>query len=190
MLQACLIYIGLSLDSFIVMMQKGAQLRNLSGKKMAGYSLLYAVISVMMLTFGYGLSNAFLGFVPDGRLEIAIACLVILSVGIWLMTKSFKKSTFEEKLDRDFTYHQLVRLALYTSVDNLFVGAGFSLLNINYPATVGLAFAVSFAAVFLALKIGYNRGASYQRTCGIIGGALMIFFSLYLLGIMVLQFVI
>ena len=98
MLQACLIYIGLSLDSFIVMMQKGAQLRNLSGKKMAGYSLLYAVISVMMLTFGYGLSNAFLGFVPDGRLEIAIACLVILSVGIWLMTKSFKKSISSELL--------------------------------------------------------------------------------------------
>lgn len=190
MLQAIVIFIGLSLDSFIVMMQKGAQLANFSNGKKALYALIYAVTTDVMLILGYGLSMTFIGAIPDGKLEIAIACLIIVSCGVWLMTKSFKSKGFEEKVDHDFNIKKLFRLAVYTSVDILFVGAGFSLLGIAFTSAIWISFVISFITVFMALEIGYNLGASYQRAVGMLGGALMVIFSMYLMAVLVLKFVI
>lgn len=190
MLQAIVIFIGLSLDSFIVMMQKGAQLANFSMGKKALYALVYAVVNACMVALGYGLSTTFKGIIPDGKLEFAIACLIIVSCGVWLMTKSFKNKNFVEKVDHDFDMRKLIRLAVYTSIDTLFVGAGFSLLEIAFGGVVLLSSVISFITVFLAMEIGYNLGASYQRVVGMLGGALMIIFSMYLMAVLVLKFVI
>lgn len=188
--QAILIFIGLSLDSFIVMMQKGAQLANFSLSKKALYALIYAVMSCLMFILGYWLSMTFKGVIPDDRLEIAIACLIIVTCGVWLMTKSFKSTLFVEKVDHDFTLKKLLRLSVYTSIDTLFVGAGFSLLGITFLAAVLISFVISFITVFFAMEIGYNLGASYQRSVGMLGGALMVIFSMYLMAVHVLKFVI
>ena len=59
---------------------------------------------------------------------------------------------------------KLLRLAVYTSIDTLFIGAGFSLLGIAFTSAILLSFVISFITVFLAMEIGYNLGASYQRT--------------------------
>jgi putative Mn2+ efflux pump MntP len=85
---------------------------------------------------------------------------------------------------------KLIRLAVYTSIDTLFVGAGFSLLEIAFSGVVLLSSVISFITVFLAMEIGYNLGASYQRVVGMLGGALMIIFSMYLMAVLVLKFVI
>lgn len=189
MLQAIVIFIGLSLDSFIVMMQKGAQLANFSVGKKALYALVYALINDFMLIVGYGLSMTFKGAIPDGKLEVAIACLIIVACGVWLMTKSFKSKDFVEQVDHEFNMRKLLRLSVYTSIDTLFIGAGFSLLGIAFTSAILLSFVISFITVFLAMEIGYNLGASYQRTMGMLGGALMVIFSMYLMAVLVLKFV-
>ena len=189
MLQPIVIFIGLSLDSFIVMMQKGAQLAIFSVGKKALYALVYACTNCLMFITGYGISLTFKGAIPDGRLEIAIACLIIVTCGVWLMTKSFKSKGFVEKVDHEFDMKKLLRLAVYTSIDTLFIGAGFSLLGLSFPYSVLISFVISFITVFFAMEIGYNLGASYQRSVGMLGGALMVIFSLYLMAVHVLKFV-
>lgn len=189
MLQAILIFIGLSLDSFIVMMQKGAQLANFPIGKKAVYAFTFAITNSAMFIVGYSISLPFKPIIPDDRLEIAIACLIIVTCGVWLMTKSFKNKEFVEKVDHDFTIKKLLRLAVYTSIDTLFVGAGFSLLGISFPGAILISFITSFITVFSAMEIGYNLGASYQRSVGMFGGALMIIFSMYLMAVHVLKFV-
>lgn len=189
MLQAIVIFIGLSLDSFIVMMQKGAQLANFSIGKKALYALVYALVNDFMLIVGYGVSMTFKGAIPDGKLDVAIACLIIVACGVWLMTKSFKSQGFVEKVDHDFDIRRLLRLAVYTSIDTLFIGAGFSLLGISFTSAVWISFVISFINVFFAMESGYNLGAKYQRAVGMLGGAVMIIFSMYLMAVLVLKFV-
>lgn len=189
MLQAIVIFVGLSLDSFIVMMQKGAQLTNFPISKKALYALVYALTNCGMFLLGYAISMSFKGIIPDDRLEIAIACLIIVTCGVWLMTKSYKNKTFVEKVDHDFSMKKLLRLAVYTSIDTLSIGAGFSLLGIHFISAVLISFITSYITIFFAMEIGYNLGASYQRAVGMFGGALMIIFSMYLMAVHVLKFV-
>jgi putative Mn2+ efflux pump MntP len=187
MWQAILIFAGLSLDSFIVMMQKGATIRDLSFRKLLLYTLVFAATNTGMFMLGYALSLIFRSIISSPSFEITIAALIIFFIGVFLMTKSFLKKQFEEKLDADFDLRSLFRLALYTSIDTFFVGAGISLLGIYWGSALALSFCISFAAVFIALLIGYNLGAQYQRAVGMIGGALMVFFSVYILGVYVLK---
>ena len=186
MWQAVLVFAGLSLDSFIVMMQKGAQIRNLTMKKLLLYTLVFAAVTVGMLMAGYGISLLLQNLILSREVEITIAALIIFFVGVFQITKSFMKKGFEEKLDDSFGYHELIRQALYTSIDVFFVGAAVSFGGYNPWWILLWGFVISFAAVFLALIIGYNLGAGFQRAVGIIGGVLMVFFSIYMLAVYVL----
>lgn len=187
MLQANLIFLGLSLDSFVVMMQKGAVIKNLTLKKLLLYTLVYALTNMGMLMAGFGISSILRLAIDSPRFQITIAALIIFFVGVFLLTKSNMQKQFVEHVDPDFDVKAVFKLALYTSIDTFFVGAGFSLLGIQWFSALLLSFCVSFIAVFIALLIGYNEGAKYQRIVGMIGGALMIFFSIYILLIYVLK---
>jgi putative Mn2+ efflux pump MntP len=187
MLQVVLIFCGLSLDSVIVMMQKGAQLRKKTVKDLLLYSLVFALVTAGMLLCGYIVSRILERFIPDGmNVNITIAALIVLFVGAFLMTKSIMKKGFEEKVDKDFNYHKLCRQAVYTSIDTFFVGIAVGFMGIGFLGAMNTALIVTFVSVFIALLIGYNLGARYQRAVGVVGGALMVFFSIYI----VIKFVI
>ncbi len=179
MLHASLIFLGLSLDSFVVMMHKGATLRNLALKDMLLYSLIYALIGLIIFLAGYGVSTFFAGVLPDGRVQIGAASLILLAVGLFVFIKSTRHCDFVEKLDRDFNCQKLCRLAMVTNIDTFFVGAGFLLLGVSLGNAAMLAFLIFFFTVFVSLAVGYSNGSGFERTAGMTGGALMIIFSLY-----------
>ena len=57
MLWAFFILFGLSLDSAIAMLNKGAQLTDLSYKKTIGYALIYTVVSFLIFSLGFGIAK-------------------------------------------------------------------------------------------------------------------------------------
>lgn len=175
------IFIGLSLDCFVVMMQKGATLRNLTPQKTFKCAALVAAENALAVAVGYGCGEAAGMIVPDGRIEISTACLIILAIGIFLMTKAYKSGRFEEKLDKDFDMRKCAIIGFWTSLDTLFLGVGFSFLGISLFGAVIMAFLVTFATVLVAMQIGYLMGAGYQRAVGMSGGAMMIVFSMYIM---------
>lgn len=187
MLHASLIFLGMSLDSFVVMMHKGATLRNMTLKNTILYSLIYALISLGIFLCGYGVSVFFDGILPNDRVQIGAASVILLAVGLFVFIKSARHSEFVEKLDRDFDWRKLCRLALITNIDTFFVGAGFLLLGIPLGHAVPAVFLISFLTVFVALETGYYNGAGFERTVGMSGGAMMIIFSLYFMMTYVLR---
>ena len=48
MLKEIMIFFGLSIDSFVLMMNKGAQLRNMNMKKISTYALEFAFVAMGM----------------------------------------------------------------------------------------------------------------------------------------------
>lgn len=188
MLHSVLIFMGLSLDGFVVIMRKGAQLVNCSLKKKLEYAFIYAIVNVLMLLGGYGICHLVGSLIPDGKLEITIACLIMLCFGVILMTKAFKNKEFVEKVDKEFDEKKLIRLSLYTSIDTLFVGGGFAFLAVGSVSFTGICFLISLISSFIALEIGYTYGVRYQRLVGMLGGALMIIFSMFIFSMLVLKF--
>lgn len=186
LMQAVLIFIGLSLDSFIVMMNKGASIRTLKIKHLLSYALIYSLVDVGAVLIGYGISYLFKDAMID-RLEVAIACLIMFVIGCYLCTKSFRADPFVEKLDDNFGLKQCFLTALATSLDTLFLGVGFSFLEISMLQAVLLSFIITFVTIVVALKIGYTQGAQYQRVVGMSGGGLILVFSLYILTVYVLM---
>ncbi len=181
MLQAILIFIGLSIDGFVVMMNKGAQLRNLKLRKILCYALEFAIVATIMFMIGFAGSKILTANFFKARAEITIASLIVFFVGAMLIEKSYLNKNFEEKLDDHFDEKQLLHLACVTSLDTLFVGAAYGFLAVHAIFAASISFIITFLAVLSALLIGYNLGAKYQRIVGMIGGALMVFFGIYMI---------
>lgn len=181
MLQATFIFLGLSLDSFVTMMQKGAVVKDLPTGRTLLYSFVYALINTIALITGYVLSRLFDGFLPDGRVQFGIAGLVCFTAGIVMILKTIFKEHFEERLDDHFTLERLAVLAGYAGVLTMVTGIGLSLYGFNVLHLSAAAFAIWFLAVLSAQVIGYRLGAGYQRCTGICGGLLMLVFSVYII---------
>lgn len=181
MLQEILIFVGLSIDGFIVMMNKGAQLRNLKMKTILKYSLEFAIVAMIMFMLGFAGSQIFTMNIVRARVEITIASLIVFFVGALLITKSYLNKSVVERLDDSFDGRALVHKAFITSIDTFFVGAAYGFLAVHAINAAIISFVITFFAVLSALLIGYNLGAKYQRVVGMIGGALMVFFGVYLI---------
>lgn len=186
-LHQILIFLGLSIDGFVVMMNKGAQLRNLNLKKMLLYSLEFAVVATAMFMLGYLVSEPFVISIERARIEIMIASCIVFFVGTLLIVKSKMNKGFEEKLDDKFDGKTLFKLALYTSIDTFFVGAAYGFLSFSAINAVAISFSITFLTVLCALIIGYNLGAKYQRIAGMIGGALLVFFGIFLMTVYIVM---
>ena len=184
--QAVLIFIGLALDSFVLMMNQGARLNKLKFADSVRYAVIYAATSVGAVLIGYAISILFKDILGD-RFEIFVACLAIFALGCFIMVKSFKAQAVVETVDKDFNNKKCFQLALVTSLDTLFLGVCFSFLGIGLGYAVLLSFVVTLVAIVVAFTIGYNLGSSYTRVVGMSGGCLMIIFALYLLTVYMIR---
>ncbi len=186
MLQAILILIGLSLDSFIVMMQRGANMKNLTAKKLFSYTFVFTCIAVVMFLIGYG-GSSLLEKAMDDRIEMFIATQIIFFVGVFQIVKSLMKKEFVEGLDHGFNISGVFHQALHTSIDVALIGAAFGLYGSLLSLTTLVAFIAIFVSVLIALLVGYHYGAQYQKVYGVIGGVLMVVFSIYMIVIMIVR---
>lgn len=185
-LQVVLIFIGLSLDSFVISMKTGATLTGLKEKDFLRYTGISALIAVLATLCGYAASS-FKGIVTDTRIQIGIASLIIIAIGVFLMTRGFKGANFEEKLDKEFNDKKWIRLAILSSIDIVCLAVGFNFLGFNIFMACVVAFLVTFLSVYVALHIGYSLGAGYTKTVAMLGGALMVAFGIYIMSMYVLS---
>lgn len=180
MLWITLILVGLTLDSAIVMLNKGAQLSSLSLKNTVCYSLIFAVVSLVVYSLGFGFFELIGQYVFSKKMQVFISVAIVLCTGINIITKSALKKPFLERVDRDFDLKKLVRIALATNIDSFFVGGAISLYGTPFIMTgVGL-FIMTFVIILISLRAGYSLGAGYQKLIGVMGGSLIVVFSFYL----------
>ena len=130
---------------------------------------------------GFVCSKPFMINIERVKIEIAIACLIILIIGTMISTKAVLNKEFEEKLDDSFDSKVFLKQALITSIDVFFVGVAYGFLAVHAINALIISFVITFLAVLTALLIGYNCGAKYQRIIRLIGGILMVFFGIYLI---------
>lgn len=179
LLQAIFIFLGLSLDSFVLMMDKGARMRKLEIKKALLYSIVYSLAAESLFLLGYLSSYLFKNSLNETE-ELSIAIFIIFAIGIYVFFKSFKRVNEEERADDSFTLKKCFKLALITNIDTFCLGVGFSFSEVYALEGATLIFIISMIIILSSLYIGYSQGSKYARVVGMSGGALIIAFSIFL----------
>lgn len=171
-----LIFLGLCLDGFIVMMKKGATIKDLSFAKMLIYSLIFSVVSILAVILGYMCATIFVN-TPIKNLNELASVLVLFGLGIIFVARALFNQGFLETLDNSFTLSKCWSLALLSNIDTLLVGFSLSLIDVNILLQIILSLIFSFISVFTSLKIGYTYGLRFSRFIQTVGGVILTILS-------------
>lgn len=164
--------IGLSLDDFILMMGKGATLKDLTAEKTVSYAGIFGMTNMTTALLGYLFSSLFENMLMF-KLNATLCSLIFMLLGLLFVHKAVTKGGIVEKLDLTFDWKQCAKIAILTNLTTFFFGVGNGLMNTSLIYLLLCAFVTCFAAVTIALRIGYNYGYAHARIIHVIGGTLL-----------------
>lgn len=166
MIQFIFLMIAVSCDAFVFMLEKAATLRKLKFKEIILHSLIFAAMSVVMLSVGDGIGSLF--YLNEQLISVHkyLSVFVMLAIGVSIGFITFKRKKFVERLNTDYGYKDSLKRALITSIDVLFMGVSISVFKLSFPYISLISFFTSFFIVLLAIYIGYYKGAAFQRIIG------------------------
>ena len=166
MIAFIILFIFITLDAFIYMMEKGATIRNLNLKTCLINSFIFASINTIIYLLGNRLSYIVFSKTILLNFYQRISVIILMGISILILVKTINKKTFVEKLDLDFTHKEIIKRALYTSVDTFLISITASMLHQSIFLQIGIVFGITFLLIFVAQYIGYTRGAAYQKMIG------------------------
>ena len=160
-----ILIIDISLDAFVLMMEKGATTLKVDIKTAIKHSVIFAIVESILFILG--------NFIGRNILDITIlsinqyiATLAFMIIGMKILIMTNKKKVFEEKLNNDLNIKESIKTAFIAGIDCFLVGAGCSSLNLSYLMQFLVVFFVTFAVICVALYVGYYKGAAYQKLIG------------------------
>lgn len=175
MIGLILLFVGLSLDCFNVMMEKGAKVKSLGFKQIFGYSSLFALMNLLFL-YGGAYLTRLMKTNFDKELMFIVGCMLFLVEGVFFVIKAFSKNNFEEKLDLSFNYKTCLILSVITNLDSLFAGICLAMLEVPVSYFPFICSVFAFMAAILGLNIGYHYGAKFQKVFSMAQGVIIIVF--------------
>lgn len=169
--------IGLNLDDFILMMGKGATLKDLTAEKTAAYAGIFGLANALAALIGYMISGLFESMLML-RINATLCALIFLLLGLLFVHKTLTRRNIEEKLDLNFNYKICAKMAVFANITTVFFGAGNGLVSSSLWMLLLFAFVTCFVTVTAALRIGYSHGYRYARVIQGIGGAVLLLMAL------------
>lgn len=177
MLWLLIFIICVSLDVFVLMMEKGATNTSINFKKAIGHGLIFASCSTILFFLGDYLA-VYIFKQTLLTINKYIAVVVFFYISIKLFMAAAKPHNYIERLTNDLNYHESFRNAILTGIDCFLIGFSTSYMNIPIISQCLLIFVVTLLTVCIALIVGYKYGASYQKTICYISGIIYSLFSL------------
>ncbi len=166
-----LLIICISLDSFVIMMEKGATSLKIVFKDALMHSLIFAFIDATLLLIGNLFGQLFyLDRIVRLNQLITFAILILISTEIFI--KTHQKKAFEEKLNMNYTYMDSVKKAVISGIDCFLIGLFISSFHLSFNFQWCTAFFITFILVLIAHYIGYRQGAAYQKFIGYLCSAI------------------
>ena len=169
--------IGLALDDFILMMGKGATLKDLTTEKTMAYASIFGSVNLAAALIGYLIALLFGGLLVL-RVNAMICALIFLVLGMWFVHKALTRKGIVERLDLNFNWKQCAKMALLTNITTIFYGMANGMMGSSLILLLLCAYLTCFVAVFVALRIGYAYGYRFGRGIQGIGGTLLLLMAL------------
>lgn len=176
--------IALSMDAFAVSICKGMAVKNLKIKHMLICGLWFGVFQALMPLIGYLAGSLLSDYIKT--IDHWIAFLLLSGIGINMIREAFEKTDpnkdASEKKDADFSFLNMLFLAVATSIDALTVGVSMAFLDgTNILLAVCSIGIITFALSALGVKIGKSFGLLFKSKAEMIGGIILILIGLKVL---------
>lgn len=162
------------MDAFAVSVANGIVMKRAGIREGLIFGLFFGGFQFIMPILGFGLGRAFYSYISVYSHWIAFALLVF--IGVRMIYESFSEYSVQliETSRKRVTVLAMGMMAVATSVDACAVGVGFALLDngiLGSAAVIGgVAFAFSFAGVFL----GKRLGDVFKSRAEQLGGAILV----------------
>ena len=181
-----ILFICVTLDAFIYMMEKGASVRDLNQNFLFKHCSIFALINTFVYLFANRISYIIFKIPLLLQWHQRVSLLFLVSVGVLLMVKTSYHKRFEENLDLNFNAKTSAKRALITSIDALLLGIYASVLPTNiYLQAIG-AFVITFGMIYTALNIGYKHGSAFvaSKIVGYTAGGIYLLMAVIFIMIM------
>jgi putative Mn2+ efflux pump MntP len=173
---------GVSADAFAVALGKGLQVRSRVLGRALAIGLLFGAAQAVMPFLGWLLGSAFAARIAPFDHWVAFGLLG--AVGGKMLWEALRPDPGEDDEDSPaaVSVHELLVLALATSIDALAVGVSFAFLDISIWVSVLVIGVTTFVLSFLAVLLGHRIGNRFQRPAEVIGGAILILIGAQIVG--------
>lgn len=162
MLLFIFVIICISLDVFVLMMEKGATSLQVTLKKAFLHGFVFSVITSLLYILGCLFTK--LIFTDSFVLFNKVLAIILLDIiAIRIIWKTRNSSPFEEKLDLSFNIKKNIHMAFFTGLDCFLIAIICSYLNSNFYIQSLFVFFITLATVVIGEYTGYYCGASYQK---------------------------
>ena len=173
-----LVGIGVSADAFAVSLARGLKIRQLHLSQALLIGGAFGLFQAVMPILGWLLGTAFGGLIQAFDHWVAFGLLALVGGKmLWEAVFSHEEAPDGEPVPdaKDgIGLHELLVLAVATSIDALAVGISLALLEVNIWLTATVIGVITFVLSTAAVFIGHRVGVRYQRPAEIIGGAILI----------------
>ncbi len=178
-----LIFVGLALGIYGVVIQRGANLVHIDGST-AAVSLIWGAVHLGASLAGYGIGCWILRFEMARERSIfwihLLAGVIFAGIGIRMLLKAFQKKSYLEHRMEKLDIREDVILALRLCIYVFFTGIACALLQFSLPVVLVCAFVITAAFAVGGYISGRAWGAEPSGKAYAIGGGLLCLISIAL----------
>jgi putative Mn2+ efflux pump MntP len=170
-LSLILIGIGLSLDTFAVSVSTGLIVDKIIFRQAVRFAVILALFQTTMPALGWAVGSSLKNSVSAFDHWIAFGLLSVL--GLKMIYDSLAPES-ENRQPNPLRFSIASGIALATSIDALFVGFSFGLLEVNIFVAVTIIGGITFLAAMLGMLFGKKIGNRFGKKMEIFGGLVLI----------------
>ena len=172
-----LIAMALAMDSFSVCLTKGFTQKNLKKTQIIYYGLIFGLFHVFVPVIGFFAGVTITKFVTT--IAPWIAFLLLFIIGVNMIRESLENE--DDEISDEFSFREVLLLAVATSIDAFAIGVTFALLNTNILIPAVITGLVVFALSILGILIGRKLGDYFGDKFLILGGVILILIGIKIL---------
>lgn len=177
LLSVFLIAVALAMDAFSVSLTKGFTQKHLTKTQILYYGLFFGFFQFMMPVIGYFCISSISSIIES--FASIIGFVLLLGIGLNMIRESLFGG--DEEITDNFSFREVILLAIATSIDAFAVGITFAVLENPFlmPSIIigVVAFAFSIAGIYIGRRLGDYFGDKFQ----ILGGVILILIGIKIL---------
>lgn len=177
LLSVFLIAVALAMDAFSVSLTKGFTQKHLTKTQILYYGLFFGFFQFMMPVIGYFCISSISSIIES--FASIIGFVLLLGIGLNMIRESLFGG--DEEITDNFSFREVILLAIATSIDAFAVGITFAVLENPFlmPSIIigVVAFAFGIAGIYIGRRLGDYFGDKFQ----ILGGVILILIGIKIL---------